>query len=130
MSIDPIADALAKIKNATRAHKDTVEIRWSKLLEELMAVLKKEGYIANFRKVSADDKHSIRVYLRYNKSKKSFINDIRRVSKSGLRVYLKARQLCGKRSFGTTILTTSKGIFTDKEAKEKKLGGEPLCLIY
>jgi small subunit ribosomal protein S8 len=130
MSIDPIADALSKIKNATRAQKETVEIKWSKLLEDLVAVLKREGYVSNFRKLSIAERAYLRVYLRYNKDKKPFIKRIERFSKPGLRVYMKSKQLCAKGHFGTVILTTSKGIFTDKEAKEKNLGGEPLCLIY
>ena len=128
---DPIANMLTLVRNATRAKSEKVDIPNSKILAAIAEILKKEGYIENFR-VIKDTKlqGTLRVYLRYV-NKKSVIINLKRVSRPGLRIYSGSksipRVLRGK---GTAILTTSRGLMTDKEAREANIGGEVLCFVW
>ena len=128
---DLVADALTMLRNATRSGKEKVDVPSSSLLTEMMRVLKREGYIANYRTLEEDKHGLVRVYLRYLRNKKPVITQIKRISKPGLRQYVKyadiPRVLSG---LGIAILTTSKGIMTDKDAKAAKVGGELLCYVW
>lgn len=128
---DPIANMLTLIRNAARAHLEKVDIPNSRIVGAIADIMKKEGYIDNFRIIKDTKIQGIlRVYLRYV-NKKSVIINIRRVSRPGLRIYSGSKSIPKVlRGKGTAILTTSRGLMTDKEARETNVGGEVLCYIW
>ncbi|MBN2120104.1 MAG: 30S ribosomal protein S8 [Candidatus Omnitrophica bacterium] len=127
---DLVSDCLASLKNAIVAKKDEVIIPYSKLLFKICEILKTEGYIENFRQMEEAKKVFLKVYLRY-RNKKSVVSTMRRISKPSLRVYVKKdkvpRVLRGK---GLALISTSQGLFTDKEARQRGIGGEVLFYIW
>ena len=128
MYTDPIADMLTRIRNGQMARKVKVEIPASKLKTELARILKKQGYIANYRVASEEHKSVIKVYLKYNPDHTPVIRHIRRISKPGCRVYTDSNSIprvIG--GMGINILTTSKGLMTGREARRAGVGGEILC---
>lgn len=128
---DPIAEMLTVIRNANRAKKEKVDIPASKLKMEIIKIFKNEGYIKNFKLIEEDKKSYIRIYLKYTPSGESVIHGIRRVSKPGLRVYRKKNEIPRVfNGYGTSIVSTSKGVLTDKKAREQNVGGEVLCYIW
>ena len=128
---DPIADMLTRIRNANMAKLQKVDIPSSNMKVSLANVLKAEGFIKNY-KVIADNKQGIlRVYLKYIDEKESVINEIKRVSKPGSRVYVGSDKIPYiKNGMGIAVLSTSKGIITDKTARESGVGGEVICTIW
>lgn len=128
---DPVADMLTRIRNAGMAKHQKVDIPSSNLKVSLATVLRAEGFIKNF-KVIADNKQGIlRVYLKFIDEKEPVINEIKRISKPGGRVYVnsdKIKQV--KNGLGVAILSTSKGLVTDKTARELGIGGEVLCTVW
>lgn len=129
---DPLADAFVKIKNAYRARKEVVNLKGSKLLLAIVDILKKDGYIKDYRFIEDNKQGIIRVYLKYldNKNKPALI-DIKRISKPGRRVYVSKDEVPRVlRGIGTAILTTSKGVITDDQARKLKVGGEVICYVY
>lgn len=128
---DPIADFLTRIRNANMVYKETVEIPSSKLKKSLSEILKREGYIKDFEFVEDGKQGIIRLYLKYGAGKERTITDIKRISKPGLRVYAKKdeipRVLGG---LGIAIISTSRGIITDKEARKEGVGGEVICYVW
>lgn len=132
MSItDPIADMLTKIRNAVKVrHKDVLS-PLSGTKKELARILKEEGYIKDFSLVKDDGKGFIKIQLKYSASKKSVITNIKRVSKPGLRVYVGKEEIPKVlNGLGISIVSTSKGLMTDRAAREQGVGGELLCTIY
>jgi small subunit ribosomal protein S8 len=130
MITDPIADALTRIRNAQMVNKEYVDVMYSKLIEGLMVKFKENGFIKNY-KTASDKKPYIRVYLKYDENKIPVINEIKRVSRPGLRKYVSAKNIrFYKNGLGMRIITTPKGILTDKEAKKENVGGEILCEIW
>lgn len=128
---DPIANALTKIRNALKARKETVDISFSKLLEELLTILKGRGYIRNFKLMKDNKGGILKVYLRYTPTRQPVISGLERISKPGLRIYVNKNDIPRvKGGLGLAILTTSKGLMTDKEAREANVGGEILCYIW
>ena len=133
MTTDPIADYLTRIRNAIQAKKHTLEIPSSKLKKELTTVLHEKGYIKNFK---FNDESSVQgiinIALKYDPlTKKSAIIRLCRVSKPGLRRYETASTIPSViNGLGISILSTSQGIMSDKEARKKNIGGEVLCYIY
>ena len=129
MSItDPIADFLTLIRNATRAKKENVDVVRSKMNNEILDIMKREGYISDFKPL--EESRKVRVYLKYS-SNRSVIKNVRKVSKPGLRVYSSYNKVPNVlRGLGIAILSTPKGVMTNKEARELKAGGEILCYIY
>jgi small subunit ribosomal protein S8 len=127
---DPIANCLTLIRNASRARHESVDIPSSNMVKAIADILKQEGYIENFR-FSEDGKQGIlRVYLRYH-HKEAVITNLKRVSCPGLRVYVKNDKIpYVLRGRGIAIISTPKGIMTDKQARELKLGGEVVCYIW
>ncbi len=127
---DPIADTLTIVRNALHARKETVEFRASKLLERVMNIFKNDGYIEDYRLLKDDKQGVLKVYLKYEKNKPG-ITGIKRISRPGLRVYADnsriPRVLSG---LGTAVLSTSKGVISDREARKLKIGGEVLCYIW
>jgi small subunit ribosomal protein S8 len=130
---DPIADMLTRIRNANVAMHDDVQMPSSKLKEALAAVLQKEGYIQSFRVDQEEGKPSktLTIDMKYSEARERVITGIRRVSKPGLRVYTKAdavpRVLGG---LGVAVVSTSKGLLTDREARRQRIGGEILCYVW
>lgn len=127
---DPIANMLTLIRNAARAKKEKVDIPHSAMLTAIAGILKQEGYIDNYRMIKDSSQGILRVYLKYI-NKKSVIINLKRVSRPGLRVYAGVREIPRVlRGKGTAILTTSRGLMTDVQAREVKIGGEVLCYIW
>lgn len=128
---DPIADMLTRIRNASGAYHETVDIPASKMKEELAKILKDEGYISDYKIAQENGFNVIRVKLSYGPDRERTITGIRRISKPGLRVYAKKeevpRVLGG---LGISVLSTSKGIMTGREAKKAGLGGEVVCYVW
>ncbi len=128
---DPIADMLTRIRNASFAKKDVVELKNSRLLEEVMKIFKKENFIANYKLIKDTKQGILRIYLRYSKEGAPAILGIKRISKPGLRIYKKSDELPKVYGgLGIAIISTSKGLMTDNEAREKKMGGEVLCYTW
>ncbi len=127
---DPIADLLTRIRNAIAARHETVDIPASKMKAEIVRILKEEGYISNYTVSSEQKKGTIRVSLRYAPGKVPAITTLTRVSRPGCRVYAdKSRIPTVQGGMGMCVLSTSRGLFTGKQAQEKGLGGEVLCTI-
>jgi small subunit ribosomal protein S8 len=128
---DPIADLLTQIRNALLAKHDRLDVPSSKLKLEVCRVLKQEGFIENFRLVEAEPQSAIRIYLRYDRQGVPAIQHMRRVSKPGRRVYRGVDDLPEVRNgLGVGILSTSQGLLTDTEARERRVGGELLCELW
>lgn len=128
---DPIADMLTRIRNANMVKHQKVDIPSSALKVNIAAVLKQEGYIKNYKVISDNNQGVLRVYLKYIDEKDCVINEIKRVSKPGGRVYVKADDIpVVKSGLGIAILSTSKGIITDNAARKAGLGGELICTVW
>lgn len=130
MMTDPISDMLARIKNACNRYFETVDIPSSKIKAGILKVLEKEGYINGFQEVEVNGHNFLRVELRYYEGK-PVINMLDRVSKPSRRVYSKIKKVNSVyNGFGIYVLSTSKGIMSDAEAKENNVGGEVLCKVF
>lgn len=130
MMTDPISDMLARIKNACQRYFETVDIPSSKLKAGILRVLEREGYINGFKEVDIEDRKFLRVELRYYEGK-SVIQTLDRVSKPSRRVYSKLKKIDSVfNGFGIYVLSTSKGVMSDAEAKENNVGGEILCKVF
>ena len=128
---DPIADMLTRIRNANSAKHDTVDIPASNMKKAIAAILQEEGYIKNFQIIDDGTQGVIRVALKYNAGKEAVISGLRRVSKPGLRVYAGADELPRVlKGLGIAIISTSKGVMTDKKAREAHVGGEVLAFVW
>lgn len=128
---DPIADMLTRIRNAQRASHELVNIPSSKLKINVAKVLKAEGYIKNFRIISDGQHRFIRIFLKYDKEGVAIIEGIKRVSKPGCRVYAGNDEIPKVlNGYGINILSTSKGLMTDNEARKTGIGGEILCAVW
>lgn len=130
MHTDPISDFLTRIRNAQHARHETLELPSSRVKLAIAKILEREGYIENVKERTEGVKKILGVALKYNE-KEPYIRDIRRVSKPGQRIYRKADELPRVLSdIGISIVSTSAGIMTNKEARKRKLGGEVLCQVY
>lgn len=128
---DPIADMLTMLRNASSAKKEVVEVKNSRLTEEIIKIFKKERFISNYKIIKNSKQGILRIYLQYLKDGKPAIIGIKKISKSGLRVYKKAEdvpQVLG--GLGTAVISTSKGLLTDVQARGEKVGGEVICYIW
>jgi len=129
--VDPIADMLTRIRNANMALHDRVDIPGSRLKRAVAEVLKKEGYIRDYEWIDDDKQGILRIYLKYGPGKQRVITGIKRISRPGLRVYCKKdeipRVLGG---LGIAILSTSKGVLADREARKLGVGGEVICYVW
>ena len=127
---DPIADLLTRIRNANQMKHETVDIPASKLKKELLEVLKKEGYIGNVAVVKGDVQDTLRVTLKYLNTER-VIKGLKRISKPGLRVYAKTNEIPKVlNGLGIAVISTSKGLITDREARKLKIGGEILAYVW
>ena len=128
---DPIADLLTRIRNAIKAKKEKVEVPVSKMKQAIVDILKREGYVRSYRIVEDHGFKVIRIYLKYGPDQEPVISHLERVSKSRVRRYAgkdKIPRVIG--GLGINILTTSRGLMTDKDARQQGIGGEILCRIY
>lgn len=131
MNTDPIADMLTRIRNANMVSHPSVEIPASKLKVELAKLLKEEGFITDYTVKEVGKFKVLEIELKYDEKNKPVITSLKRVSKPGLRTYCKAKnlpQVLG--GMGVAIVSTSKGLLTDRKARKENLGGEVLCYIY
>ena len=125
--VDPISDMLTRIRNAGKAEHESVTMPLSKIKLEISKILKKEGYIEDFKKSDKKGEKSLEINLKYPAA----INEIKRISKPGQRFYVKADKIKQVKSgYGFSIVSTSKGLMTNKEAKKAGLGGETLLEIW
>jgi small subunit ribosomal protein S8 len=129
---DPISDMLTRIRNAVRATHEVVEIPASKLKIEIANVLKREGYVASYEVIEDEPlKRKIKLQLKYGPRGERVIAGIRRVSKPGLRIYARSKEAPRVlRGLGVSIISTNKGLKTDREARKENLGGEVLCQVW
>jgi len=132
MFTDPLADMLTRIRNAHKAKFEIADIPSSRLKTGVANLLKREGYIKDFKVLSGDNnKKILRISLRYDKQNQPVIAGLKRVSKPSLRVYARKDTIPSVMSgLGVAILSTSKGIVTDKDARDLKVGGEVLCFVW
>lgn len=131
MNTDPIADMLTRIRNANMVKHETVDVPSSKLKVELAKLLKEEGFIADYEVKEQGKFKVISITLKYDENKKPVITKLQRVSRPGLRSYSKSKNLekvLG--GLGVAIISTSKGLLTDRKARKENVGGEVLCYIY
>ncbi|MBI4665568.1 MAG: 30S ribosomal protein S8 [Nitrospinae bacterium] len=127
---DPVADMLTRIRNAVMARHDKLSLPSSGLKAELAAVLRQEGYIRGFKIIRDNKQGELRIYLKYSGDIPA-IRGIKRVSRPGMRVYSGVDDIpVVQKGLGTSILSTNKGIMTDREAKEARVGGEVLCCVW
>lgn len=131
MHIDPIAELLTKIKNAKKVYKPTITVQYSSYKEEILKVLKNEGFIKDFEiKKEENNKTFIDVHLKY-KNKTSAIHGMRQISKPGLRIYSESKKVPKVlNGLGIALISTSKGIMTDKQARKENVGGEIIAYVW
>ncbi len=131
MMTDPIADMLTRIRNAGLARHDRTEIPASRLKEAVAHILKSEGFIADVRPSEGEGEKKLTIVLKYGRDRQSAIDGVRRVSRPGRRVYVRhdhiPRVLSG---LGISILSTSRGVMSDREARRQKIGGELICEVW
>ena len=128
---DPIADFLTRIRNANMRKFDVVEAPASKIKRDIANILKAEGYVKNVEIIEDDKQGIIRVFLKYGKDGEKVITNLKRISKPGLRVYVKSGEVPKVlNGLGTAVISTSEGVVTDKSARAKNIGGEVLAYVW
>ena len=128
---DPIADFLTRLRNASHAKLEKLDIPTSRMRHALAEILKREGFIQNFRTVDTKPRSTLRVYLKYTKDRRPLFSGMERVSKPGMRKYRQKDAVPSVyNGLGLHILSTSKGILTDAEAKAQGVGGELICRVW
>ncbi|MBL7133349.1 MAG: 30S ribosomal protein S8 [Phycisphaerae bacterium] len=127
---DPIADMLTRIRNALRARHHTVNVRASNVCEGVCKALKDEGYINDYKRIDDTKQGILRVYLKYGPDGQDVITELRRVSRPGLRAYSSAKDLPRPSGgLGISIISTSKGVMSDRQCRKENIGGEVLCIV-
>ena len=128
---DPVADMLTKIRNASLAKHDKVDISTSKMKLQIIKILKNEGFVKNFKKVTKDNFPFVRVYLKYDENQAPVIHGIERMSTPGRRMYTGFRDMPRVyNGYGVLVVSTSEGVITGKKAAESKIGGELICKVW
>ncbi len=128
---DPISDFLTRVRNASLARHSKVDVPASGQIKAITQIFLDEGYIQNFTTIDDNKQGVVRIYLKYGANRKAAIKGMQRISSPGLRRYVDAGQIPRVlNGFGTAILSTSKGILTDRKARQEKVGGEVLCTIW
>ena len=128
---DPIADMLTRIRNGLRAGHEAVNVRASNICEGICRVLKQEGYIEDYRRIEDDKQGLLRVYLKYGPMGEDVIVEIQRASKPGRRVYVGVAELPRPlNGMGNAVVSTSKGVLSNRQCREQNVGGEVLCTVY
>ncbi|TGB00902.1 30S ribosomal protein S8 [Halobacillus salinus] len=128
---DPIADMLTRIRNANMVRHEKLELPASNVKKEIADILKREGFVRDYEFVEDSKQGVLRIFLKYGQSNERVITGVKRISKPGLRVYAKAEELPKVlNGLGVAVVSTSKGVLTDKEAREQAIGGEVLAYIW
>ncbi|OGC76933.1 MAG: 30S ribosomal protein S8 [candidate division Zixibacteria bacterium RBG_16_40_9] len=128
---DPISDMLLRIRNASKARHKKVDIPSSKMKKRIAEILQEHRFVASFLEVPNNRQNMLRIFLRYPVGKKSAISGLRRISKPGLRIYVDQEDLKRiNQNLGVTIISTSQGVLANKQAWEKKIGGEAICQVW
>ncbi|MBO8157481.1 MAG: 30S ribosomal protein S8 [Bacillaceae bacterium] len=128
---DPIADMLTRIRNANMVRHEKLEVPASKLKKEIAEILKREGFIRDYEYIEDSKQGILRIFLKYGPNNERVITGLKRISKPGLRVYAKADELPRVlNGLGIAVVSTSKGVLTDKEARQQAVGGEVLAYIW
>ena len=128
---DPIADFLTRIRNANQARLESLEVPASKMKHDIADILQKEGFVRNVEYIDDDKQGVIRVFLKYGKDKQRVITGVRRISKPGLRSYVKADEVPKVlNGLGIALFSTPEGVITDKEARAKHVGGEVVAYVW
>ena len=128
---DPIADLLTRIRNANSANHDSLEISHSKIKAEVCRILLAEGFIKNFEVIKQAPQDKIKIALKYGSKREKVITNLKRISKPGLRVYVNHENVPRVlRGLGIAILSTSRGVMSDRDARKQGIGGEVLCYVY
>ena len=128
---DPIADMLTRIRNAAKARFNSVDIPGSTLKTEVAKILKNEGFVRNYKFLKDGKQGILRVYLKYGEGQSNVIYGLKRISKTSRRVYVNCKEIKPVyNGMGIAILSTSKGVMTDKRARQEKVGGEILCHVW
>ncbi|HBA54730.1 30S ribosomal protein S8 [Syntrophorhabdus aromaticivorans] len=130
--VDPIADMLTRIRNAITARHESVDVPYSNMKFAISKIMKEEGYIRNYKTfVNEARKKFLKIYISYDENSRSVITGLQRISKPGKRVYVGVDAISKlKRRLGTVVLSTSKGLMTDNNARKNKVGGEPLLMVW
>ena len=128
---DPIADMLTRIRNANQMKHKTVDVPASKLKMEILNVLKQEGYITDFERINDGVQGTLKISLKYLENEERVVRGLKKISKPGLRVYAKTDDLPKVlNGLGIAIISTSKGIMTDRDARKNKIGGEVIAYVW
>lgn len=128
---DPIADILTRIRNGVKARFNSVDVPGSKLKTEIAKILKDEGFIKNYKFLKDGKQGILRIYLKYGSGQSVVVYGLKRISKPSRRVYLKSNEIKPVyNGMGISILSTSRGIMTDKKARKENVGGEILCNVW
>ncbi len=131
MMTDPIADMLTRIRNGNNARHESVDVPASNIKKELAEILVNEGFIKSFNVIDDGKQGVIKLDLKYGRNEEKIISGIRRISKPGLRVYAKSDEIPKVLGgLGIAVISTSKGILTDKQAREQGVGGEVICYVW
>jgi len=131
MMTDPIADMLTRIRNALMAKHEEVQMPSSKLKLEIADILKREGFIKNYHLLEDRHQGTLRLYLKYGEAGQQVIRGLKRISKPGARIYVSSKEIPRvANGLGIAILSTSKGVLTDKQCRRLKVGGEVLCYVW
>jgi small subunit ribosomal protein S8 len=131
MMTDPIADMVTRLRNAVRVERPHVDVPLSKVKRGVAEVLKREGFIWDWKEIEGDPQPQLRIELKYGPNGERVIQRIRRVSKPGGRVYSRAKDLRPVlNGLGISIISTSRGVISDREARQRNLGGEVLCELW
>lgn len=128
---DPIADLLTRIRNALHVRKERVEVPCSRLKEQVVEVMRAEGFLREYAVIEMNGHKVLRVWLRYDELGQPVIRGLKRVSKPGLRVYVGVREIPQvQRGLGISILSTPRGVLVDREARRQRVGGEVMCAVW
>ncbi len=131
MMTDPIADMLTRVRNANNVRHKSVEIPASNVKRSIAAIMKQEGFIKDYEYIKDNKQGVLRVHLKYGPNQEKIISDLKRISKPGLRVYVKKDELPQVLGgLGIAVISTSQGLMSDRQARESSSGGEVLCYIW
>jgi len=131
MTTDPIADLLTALRNALHARKERVDVPWSRLKGAIVKVMAEEGFIKEHSVIEERDRPRLRVWLKYDAAGRPVLHGLKRVSKPSLRTYVGANEIpLVQNGLGVNVLSTSRGILVDREARKLKVGGEVLCSLW
>jgi len=129
--MDTIADMLSKIRNAQAVRQESVDVPFSKIKLEIARILLERGFVKEVKKIKKQGHKFIRIFLKYTSAKTPVISGLRRISKPGRRIYRKKEEFKKvKGGYGFAIVSTSKGVMTDEEARKNKVGGEVICEVW